>query len=480
MKKGLNDRLGLPETGRQAATVPSEAWTIGSLHGLVAHGIATFSKRKHLRILFGVFIATFFASGLTAQFSAHQQQKAQFSREEFLHETDYDTLHGIRHGVQRAISKKCFAGKQVYGWHPAWSGTAYQEYDFPLLRSVGYFSYEVDPANGSYKTIHQWRESMIVEMAHQFGSQVELTASLFGAASNLQLLQNPVACQTLCDSLIGLVQLKKADGICIDFEGMNAGCKEPFVRFIDSLGTQLRRWRKDATLTLALYAVDWDGAFDIPKLVPQVDRFIVMAYDYHYAGSRQAGPVSPLRQSKLWGELSVESSLQHYLKAGVPKDKLLAGMPYYGYQWPVSESRQVISKAKGKGMAILLRDTLRPTQWDSASSSAYLPNGQAQVWIEDSLSLDAKYSLVDALDIAGIGIWALGYDHGKGTYWDLIKAHFADCGAANGAALAKDSNPAKPGMEGPTSAERNTWNWVWMIAGGVIAVGIIWAVKKWM
>lgn len=419
--------------------------------------------------------------------SAHAHHQAWFGSTAFTSEAEYDKAQGIRHPQQHPISKNCILQRhQVYGWHPAWSGTAYQDYDFALLSTVGYFSYVVDPQSGSYTTLHQWRETGLVDMAHHSGAQVELTATLFGSGTGV-LLRNPKACKTLCDSLLALVREKDADGVCIDFEGMAGDIRVPFANFMDSLSAALHGWRKTATLSITLPAVDRTHAFDIGRLARSVNRFIVMGYDYHWSGSAQAGPVAPLDSSR-WGNESLETSLRYYLDAGVPRAKLLAAVPYYGYEWP-TQADTARSSTTGKGKAVLLReytamDSSAFLRWDSASTTGWLLRSSQkpyrQLWVDQVSSLREKYALVKAMDIGGIGIWALGYDHGSTTYWDLIRSQFADCGATDPDRLAQDSKPQVPGLEGPTSAERNVWNWVWMIAGGIVAVAIIWVVKKYL
>jgi hypothetical protein len=181
-------------------------------------------------------------------------------------------------------------------------------------------------------------------------------------------------------------------------------------------------------------------------------------------------------------------SLRLYLDAGAPKNKLIAAVPYYGYRWAVAD-QALPAKTKGPGQTVLLRqyeamDSSSHLNWDSSSVSGWLPNaaGQAnsQLWIDQVSSLNEKFGAIKSLGIAGTAIWALGYDHGQDRYWNLLKGEFADCGAADSDALTPDSDQRHPALQGETSAERNTWNWVWMLGGGAISVVIIWLVKKYL
>jgi spore germination protein len=428
---------------------------------------------------------TCLAGSLWAQTGAHAHHQATYGHPEFKEEQAYDRAQGIDHTTTHILSKNCVLQKQVYGWHPAWSGTAYRQYDYALLTTVAYYSYEVDPATGYPLTTHQWKETDLVDLAHTAGAQVELTASLHGKAT-AQLLKNPKACKQLCDSLLQLIQFKDADGVCIDFQGLAPESKAPFVAFIQTLAATLRDWRKEATITITLPATNAAGAYDIAGLSPHVDRMIVLAYDVHGSASAVARPVAPLHASKTWGEAGFTNALRQYIDGGAPKNKLLAGVPYYGYRWPVAASG-VPAKATGPGTIVPLRqyesmDSAAYLNWDSSSVTGWLPSapGQplSQLWIEQVSSLTEKFNHAKTLGIAGVGIWALGYDHGHEKYWSLLRGQFADC--PNIDALATDSDTRHPALRGPTSAERNTWNWVWMIGGGAVAVAIIVLVKKYL
>lgn len=70
-----------------------------------------------------------------------------------------------------------------------------------------------------------------------------------------------------------------------------------------------------------------------------VDFINVMAYDYH---SYQwyfpiTGPNSPLFSSKsdvgFFQNLNINGSIQYWISKGMPKEKILLGMPTYGHSF---------------------------------------------------------------------------------------------------------------------------------------------------
>lgn len=415
--------------------------------------------------------------------SAHQHHLENVKTTHHESERDYDRTNKLVHTDTDATTPSCFLKKTVYGWHPHWKGTAYRSYDFAMLSTVSYFSYEVDPKTGSYKTLNQWRETDLVDLAHEQGTQVDLTATLFGASNHRTFFGNPQAVATFCDSIVAVLQAKDGDGICIDFEGLPGSERDNFTALIRQLKQKMRQQLKDAELTVVLYAVDWNKVFDIAQLKTVADRFVIMAYDYHWASAKTAGPVAPLSNSEEWGDFSVKSSIDYYLKAGASRDKLLVGVPYYGYKWPV-KSENVPSAATETGKAVLLSDAAQYSAgtetWDSASTSPYraltLEGGPEQLWMDDAKSLRKKYKLVYDEELAGIGIWALGYDHGTRSYWELLKSSFAECKSGSSVQSVDEANKL-PGSDGVSSRERNKYNWIYIAVGFGLTVVIIWVVR---
>lgn len=311
---------------------------------------------------------------------------------------------------------------QIYGWQPHWREAALPGYRWDLLSSAAYFSYEVDPATGKPKTLHRWKTTNLFDHAGD-QTQVDLTATLFGRSSNRQLLHNEAAVETLIAELAALSSERSA-GVCIDFESIASGEKDALSAFFE----KLRPAVTTGEVTVALPAVDWSKAFDIPRLNEAVDRFVIMAYDYHWSTADQAGPVSPLRSSSTWGGLCVEASIDRYLRDGVPPEKLLAGLPYYGYQWP-TESADVpssaTSRAKSLPYSAIRRTHASDPLYDDASDSAhYRLDGPEQLWFDSARSFEAKCELVKSKGIAGIGIWALGYDSGFVDLWQVLERQF--------------------------------------------------------
>ncbi|WP_062059940.1 glycoside hydrolase family 18 protein [Aquimarina longa] len=352
----------------------------------------------------------------------------------FTTEQQWDSINGVSiHSTPMPLHavRKDY---KTFGWHIFSKGSAYKSYNFSLLWGVSYFSYVVNAETGSYSTIHQWKTTALVDSAKVKNCKVFLSVSNFGAKRNALFLKNPKAQKTLADSLSVLLSLRKADGINIDFEGVSSANRKQFSDFIIRLSMHLHNKNPDYQISLALYAVDYHKIFDIKTIDSVIDFYTLMGYDYYGGFSKHAGPVSPLKSSKVWGTHSIESSVDYYIKEGVALDKLIVGLPYYGDQWQTksttipSEVKKFLSHNTYSDIKKIFGFKKYKLHFDTMSTTRYgvyeKDDMIQQLWFDDSLSLSYKYDWIKEKKLSGVGIWALGYDHGTTELWELIANKF--------------------------------------------------------
>lgn len=351
----------------------------------------------------------------------------------------------------------------VYGWHPYWQGTAYDDYDFSLLSDVCYFSYEADPVTGSYTSIHSWKTTKLVDKAKQAGCRVHLCVTLFSGHSTF--LSSERSRTRMIDSLIALVKLRNGDGVNIDFEGTPSAERGRFAAFIVELANRFHQEIPGSQVSMAIPAVDWSNVYDVGAMASSVDLFIIMGYDYHWKGSPNAGPVSPKNSGSIWSPYDVTRSIDRYLDRGAPASKLALGIPYYGYEWETNDSA-LGAKTVGSGSAVTYTEAAAKEgtygrKWEPQSSTPYLVYRSdtlwKECWYDDEESLGAKYDLARMKGLVGVGIWALGYDVGRGELWDALRSHLSDCAAASCEGTFTD-------MGGPAGNYYAGDNFVWTIA----------------
>ncbi|CAM1367206.1 Glycoside hydrolase, family 18 precursor [Tenacibaculum sediminilitoris] len=365
----------------------------------------------------------------------HWHEKT-YSNLNFTTEQQWDNLNNISNKPITHKKGKVHPNYRTFGWHIYSNGSSYKTYNFSMLWGVSYFSYTVEPKTGNYQNIHQWKTTSLIDSAKTKGCKVFLSVSNFGNKNNAIFLNNPKAQNTLINNLIELLTLRNADGINIDFEGVAKKDRNNFTQSIIQISKKLKEKNPNFMVSLCLYAVDWNDVFDIPAINSHIDFYTLMGYDYYGSFSKTTGPVTPFKYSKKFGN-GLEASVNYYKNKGVPLNKLIAGLPYYGAEWYTknSEMGAKVTKFKSHPRYNTIRDiyidSLQiPIKFDPKSASSYMVikdhnDEYRQLFFEDVQSLSMKYDWIKSNKIGGVGIWALGYDNGYSQLWDLLAEKFS-------------------------------------------------------
>ena len=325
--------------------------------------------------------------------------------------------------------------KNYYGYMPYWIDTVYYQYlQMYLLTHIAYFSVDIDPADGSLSGIpNASRFTRLRDLGHAYGVRMHMTITLFGNSSVTTFLNNATARANAVSSIFTLMTNYGLEGANIDFEFVTSSVRDSFSDFMTDLYAALGshpQGRKE--LYLAAPAVpEWYPGYDIVSLAAHTDGLFIMAYDFHWSSSSNAGPVSPCVPSTFWGSYCVAKSIGSYKAAGVPGAKIILGLPYYGYDWP-TVSGDMGAATTGTGSAVIYYYAIQNAAaygrlWDTYSLTPwyrYNSGNWQQCWYDDSASLDIKYDMVNDSVLQGAGCWALGYDRNYLQIWDAIRRNF--------------------------------------------------------
>ena len=402
---------------------------------------------------------------ISAQKSILQEENNQYKKYQFKTEKEWDEFNRFRPTKNKTLygTENTDLTKIVFGWNPYWMGTAYQDFNFSLLSDVSYFSYEVDPNTGLPADLHYWKTTELVDYAHNNNCKVSLTITLF--SGHATFFSSTDSKQALIDTVIKLIQYRNADGVNLDIEAVPADQKDPMTAFVQNFCEQFHNAFPEGQVSLDLPAVNWDEKFDVAQMKNFVDLFLIMGYDYHWSSSDQAGPVAPKNNGEIWSAYDVTRSVNYYLEKGIPPEKLALAVPYYGRDWSTSSS-SVPSSTTGSSESKTyktVREEMESYQhyWDMNASVPYITYQDGgswhQCWFDNEYSLADKYDLVKMKNLAGIGIWALGYDGAYTNLWDMLSEKFRIDGAKLGYGIFTD-------MGGPRGDYFNNDNYIFTIA----------------
>ena len=116
----------------------------------------------------------------------------------------------------------------------------------------------------------------------------------------------------------------------------------------------------------------------------------------------------------------------------VQSEKIILGIPFYGYEWIVEDGNDPQSftipktgqTATYERITNLLATPTIKTHWDAAALSPYLRfdvKGKHHIiYYDNALSLAYKLQLVRQANLGGIAIWALGYEGSTQELWTTI------------------------------------------------------------
>ncbi len=169
-----------------------------------------------------------------------------------------------------------------------------------------------------------------------------------------RILHDPVLLRQHIDAVVALARAEDFAGVDIDIEELGAQDRDAFSSYIAQLAAALHE--DDRILAVDVFAKDSDAGYDERNLAQDyaalgrsADQLRIMAYDYHWATSA-AGPIAPLN----W----VRSVLQ-YAVSQVSADKIVLGLPTFGYSW--AKGGRTASSSAGSSPMVPRRNSARPS-----------------------------------------------------------------------------------------------------------------------
>ena len=247
------------------------------------------------------------------------------------------------------------------------------------------------------------------------------TVSNFGATDFDPAIAHDAMVTHRGTTLANLLALAKAEhlaGIDIDFEGLYPGDRDAYSEFVAALATQLHAANSLLMLSVPAKATDnpgdaWTWPYDYPVIGKSADFIQVMTYDEHVPG-QTPGPVAGID----WMQATLD-----YAVSQINHDKLLLGLPAYGYDFDVTHNTGVM--VDWKDTAVLLASTGAVPSWQPNTESEHFDytgsDGSIhQVWYETPQGIQDKAHLAVSLNLAGVSVWALGFENMQ--FWDAVAA----------------------------------------------------------
>ncbi|MEQ6376001.1 LysM peptidoglycan-binding domain-containing protein [Bacillaceae bacterium S4-13-56] len=295
----------------------------------------------------------------------------------------------------------------------------------PYLTYLSPFSYSIR-ADGTLSTMTE-TELLQVATNQNIAPLMVLTNFRNGEFSSelaSELFANTEAQYRLISNIMEVMEAKGYYGLNIDFEYLYPIDRENYNNFLRRVVERLHPLGYSVSTAIApKYRREQQGllyeAHDYQAHGEMVDFVVIMTYEWGWSGGppMAVAPISEVRQ------------VIQYALTEMPANKIIMGMPLYGYDWTLpyvkggAWARTLSTKAS---VELAARNGVS-IYFDTQAQSPYFNYVDAQgkehvVWFEDARSVQVKYDLVEELGLRGVSYWVLGNPFPQN--WFVLADHF--------------------------------------------------------
>ncbi|KAI8370835.1 glycoside hydrolase superfamily [Choanephora cucurbitarum] len=380
---------------------------------------------------------------------------------------------------KRAASKKTYGKHRLIAYVVDWELP--KSVNWNLLDHVVYSFSEPD-AQGNMKGFTSSSLQSFTNKAHQHNVGVSISVGGWSGSKYFSsLVRTDASRKKLAKNIVQLVSEHNLDGVNLDWEypndpnGMTCNQRNKkdtanYLTFIKllrkSLDAKFTKAHKMITLAVSTRPFNDEKGHPISRLdkawAANVDSFYIMSYDISGSWMNQAGPNAPYKaSSEKYYESSVVQSIDAWHKAGISKNQLVAGMPFYG---TILQTKQKVTSSTGLYVKLSNKGSIKGDKydeyaadgcpgstksysgnyqwrsvvadgiikqqhgwkayWDSRSMTPYAFNnkGNKVLTFDNAKSLKGKANYVKSQKLGGVMIWSLEMDDSSNTLLKSLQA----------------------------------------------------------
>lgn len=215
----------------------------------------------------------------------------------------------------------------------------------------------------------------------------------------------------LITNILSTMKSKGYLGLNIDIEFIYPDDRNLFNQFVRRLVDRLHP--KGYSVSIALAAKTsgtiggiLSGAQDYYMQGLLNDFVVLMTYDWGWIGGPPF-PIAPINEVR---------KVLNYAVTAIPRNKILMGVPLYGYDWksPFKEGvtiAEMISPQEAVARALKFGVKIQYNTLYQAPFFKYTDRDgiQHEVWFEDARSVQVKYNTVREYKLRGVSYWEIGF-----------------------------------------------------------------------
>lgn len=253
------------------------------------------------------------------------------------------------------------------------------------------------------------------------GKQKILVVVMINQERNFSILKKEKVQTSIINETIALAKQYDFDGVALDLEVTSL----PFASITTQINTFVQHFyesskKEKLQFTILLYGDTFAKLrpYDVSVLQNYADHILLMAYDFHKAGSNP-GPNFPFGGKDRYG-YDFQTMVTDFLNL-VLKEKLGVVFGMFGYDWTVDANGEPVGQAESLSLHQMEQRFVNDCQQaqcsvsrDAASAETkveYIDQNRQKhiVWFEDEESVAKKQEFLKQKGITNVSFWAYSY-----------------------------------------------------------------------
>lgn len=322
------------------------------------------------------------------------------------------------------LSNDIFAQAKVVGYFTHYRRNIYPA-DSIQIGNVSHINHAFAWANadGSIYTPNGFLYPVLNTKVHNAGKKILLCFGSDGISTFANfgnVLANSTLRATFITNITKYLIANNYDGADFDWESPTCSTdRTNYLLFISALRTAFNAANPKLLITMAVTADDYNGQWcDYTSMTQYIDWYNMMGYDLHGSWISHTGYNAPLYLgTDTHGCGSLDEGVKYLtVTRGIPKNKIVLGVPFYGYEYTGStgflSSYSTVTQLPYSQILAEINTGGFVYHWDSGSSVPYYFNSSSKKFIslDDTTSIHAKVNYSIAQGLGGVMIWELDND----------------------------------------------------------------------